>query len=103
MGRRGRRARYWADRAGRALSADPAYAVCRCRPMRIGVLMSLVGPSTIMAQAARKAKPQPRSGTRIEVGPNIRVSNDGSVPHIESILAADPTDARVLIGAVTVQ
>lgn len=40
---------------------------------------------------------------RVTVGPNILVSLDGAVPHIEPMLACHPRDAKVLAAAVTVQ
>jgi hypothetical protein len=40
---------------------------------------------------------------RIDVGPNILVSDEMSLTHIEPTLVADPNDAKHLVGAVTVQ
>ena len=54
------------------------------------------------ACAAQAASQQP-AGARILIGPNILVTNDGIVPHIEPIVAAHPTNAKGLVGAVTVQ
>ncbi len=36
---------------------------------------------------------------RISVGPNMLVSRDGNVPHVELMVAANPKDARNLLGA----
>jgi len=38
------------------------------------------------------------SSARIVVGPNILVSRDGDFPHVEPIVAANPKDARNLLG-----
>lgn len=36
---------------------------------------------------------------RIVVGPNVLASGDGNIPHVESIVAVNPTNPRNLIGA----
>jgi hypothetical protein len=41
----------------------------------------------------------PAGGARVLVGPEIPVSSDGDVPHVELMAAAHPHDARRLIGA----
>src|SRR5262249_21167974 len=40
---------------------------------------------------------------KIVVGPNILVTDDGIVPHIEPHLAVHPANSKVLVGTVTVQ
>jgi hypothetical protein len=42
------------------------------------------------------------SGVRIDVGPNILVSKDGNVAHIEPHLAANPRDSKQLLGTAMV-
>lgn len=41
-------------------------------------------------------------GPRIVVGPDMLVSRDGNVPHIETIVAANPKNPRNLVGAAIV-
>ena len=48
---------------------------------------------------AALASPDAASPPRIVVGPNILVSRDGDVAHCETMIAADPTDSKNLIGA----
>src|SRR4030042_1100292 len=38
------------------------------------------------------------SSARIEVGPNILVSRDGDIAHCETMIAANPTDPKNLLG-----
>jgi hypothetical protein len=48
---------------------------------------------------AALASPDAASPPRTVVGPNILVSRDGDVAHCETMIAADPTDSKNLIGA----
>src|SRR5437660_929054 len=56
-------------------------------------------PAAPLARGSPVRQGQPR----IEVGPNIRVSDDGNVTHIETLFASHPTDPKFLVGTVTVQ
>ncbi len=58
---------------------------------------SLVLAATILASAL--ASPDVAPSPRVVVGPNILVSRDGDVAHCETMIAADPTDPKNLIGA----
>ncbi|HOC41695.1 MAG TPA: sialidase family protein [Thermoanaerobaculales bacterium] len=57
------------------------------------VLLALAVGSTIAAAAG-----QPAAAPRILVGPNMLVSRDGDFPHVELILAANPKNAKNLLG-----
>ena len=48
---------------------------------------------------AALASPDAGPPPRIVVGPNILVSRDDDVTHYETMIAADPTDPKNLIGA----
>ena len=77
------------------------------RPMRANCRWSLVTiltsslASLLLSGPASGAQGTPTSsrGARIVVGPEIPVSSDGDVPHVELMVAAHPRDARRLIGA----
>ena len=62
-----------------------------------------LGISLVMFCLAAGCKSGPNPGTqsgRIEIGPNVRVSQDGEFPHVETALAADPAHpARLVISA----
>ena len=60
--------------------------------MNAFVLALAVAVSTSPAAAADAASP------RIQVGPNILVSRDGDVPHVELMLATSPRNAKHLLG-----
>jgi hypothetical protein len=73
------------------------------------VVFWLLASTTVVASSQQQAEsPQkllgPASGfsgppaPRIVVGPNLLVSRDGNIPHVELIVAAHPTDSTVLIG-----
>jgi hypothetical protein len=57
------------------------------------VLIALTVGSTIVAAAD-----PPAAEPRIVVGPNMLVSRDGDFPHVELILAANPKNAKNLLG-----
>jgi hypothetical protein len=61
----------------------------------LGVAASL-GTATSEAPRAQQRIQRPAS---ISVGPNILVSRDGNVPHVELLVAAHPRDSLVLIGS----
>jgi hypothetical protein len=61
-----------------------------------GTKRPLVFFSTFVCLAAVTAA-QPRS-PRIVVGPNILVSRDGDIAHCETMIAANPTDPKNLVG-----
>jgi hypothetical protein len=61
------------------------------RTIRWLTLVSLLLPTLTTGSGAD-------SSARIVVGPNILVSRDGDFPHIEPIVAANPADARNLLG-----
>ncbi len=56
-------------------------------------LISIAATAVPLALAARDAAP------RVVVGPNILVSRDGDVAHCETMIAADPTNPKNLVGA----
>jgi hypothetical protein len=58
----------------------------------VAVLLALAVGPTVTAAAETTAEP------RITVGPNILVSRDGDLPHVELILAANPKNAKNLVG-----
>src|SRR5437868_1797444 len=66
------------------------------RSLSLIVLLSSLGISAANPMSAQ-ATP------RIEVGPNIRVSNDGNIPHIEPMFAVHPANPKLLVAVVTTQ
>ena len=56
----------------------------------------LVGVFTMACVAAAAGAETP--GPRIVVGPNILVSRDGDIAHCETMIAANPTDPKNLLG-----
>src|SRR5207249_10394359 len=87
--------------ADRTLRAFRANVIARFRFVR-GLALVAIFPLTSDAQSRRMGGASSSRSARVEVGPNILVSNDGSVTHIEPHLAADPNSLRRLVGAVTV-
>src|SRR3954465_10035654 len=65
-----------------------------------------IASAVIVAAAAAALVAQPRvtgpAPPRIEVGPNILVSHDGNVTHIEPHLGAHPNDPKKLVGSAIV-
>ena len=61
---------------------------------RVGILMTFTGA---IAAALWAAEGPQTFGIR--VGPNVLVSRDGDVPHAETMVAANPRDAKNLVGA----
>jgi hypothetical protein len=59
----------------------------------------IVAASAMLVAQPTLRRPTP---TRIEVGPNILVSYDGNVTHIEPHMAAHPTDSKKLLGSAIV-
>jgi BNR repeat protein len=61
-----------------------------------------IGSLTLAAMTPAVRLPTGREraveATRMTVGPNVLVSRDGNVPHVELIVAAHPTDPNVLLG-----
>ena len=54
----------------------------------------------IVSVAAAAALGAAESGAPLtRVGPNVLVSREGDVPHVETIVAANPRDAKNLVGA----
>src|SRR6478672_10029666 len=78
----------------------PILATTRAR------LTIAIASAVVVAASAAALVAQPRvSGPappRIEVGPNILVSHDGNVTHIEPHLGAHPTDPKKLVGSAIV-
>ncbi len=52
----------------------------------------------VFAPAASAQSPAPPAKPKVVVGPNILVSRDGDVPHVELVLAASPKTAKNLLG-----
>jgi hypothetical protein len=61
------------------------------------LLMASFVASAAAADTASKAAAPPKS-PRVLVGPNILVSRDGDVPHVELMVAASPKTSRHLLG-----
>lgn len=59
--------------------------------------------AAIAVQASVASAQSVPSRARIIVGPNILVSNDGIVPHVEPTIAVHPTTSRTLVAATIVQ
>ncbi len=57
---------------------------------------ALLLPMSFTAAGAQAQRPP--SAARIVVGPNVLVSRDGDMAHVELIVAANPRDARNLLG-----
>jgi BNR repeat-like domain len=62
------------------------------------VLAVLLASGITCAALARPYSTVPR----ISVGPNVRVSTEGRVAHVELTIAADPSDPGLLVGAAIV-
>jgi hypothetical protein len=68
--------------------------------MQIRLLMLALGVAMLQVTAAGEtlsAQPVGRAAV-ISVGPNILVSRDGNMPHVELLVAAHPRDSSILIG-----
>ena len=76
----------------------PILATTRARSTIAGVVIVAASTATLAAQPAAR-RPAP---SRIEVGPNILVSYDGNVTHIEPHVAAHPNDPKKLVGSAIV-
>jgi hypothetical protein len=61
------------------------------------LLAASIVPAAAAADAAPKAAERPKA-PRVLVGPNILVSRDGDVPHVELMVAASPKTSRHLLG-----
>jgi hypothetical protein len=59
---------------------------------------SLVATAVASDDAASKTSAAPPKPPRVLVGPNILVSRDGDVPHVELMIAASPKTSRHLLG-----
>ena len=68
------------------------------RLLRIGIGRALAAGLLISPLAALAADPPP-ARPRVVVGPNILVSRDGDVPHVELQLATSPKTSKHLVGA----
>jgi hypothetical protein len=76
-------------------------------PATTGARSTIAVASTVIVAASAAmlvAQPTVRGPAlpRIEVGPNILVSYDGNVTHIEPHMAAHPTDPKKLVGSAIV-
>jgi hypothetical protein len=66
-------------------------------------MIAIAGAAVAAAAPALVAQPVARGpAPRIEVGPNILVSHDGNVTHIEPHVGAHPTDPKKLVGSAIV-
>ena len=65
-----------------------------------------IASAVIVAASAPAPLAQPRASglaaPRIDVGPNILVSHDGNVTHIEPHVGAHPNDPKKLVGSAIV-
>jgi hypothetical protein len=64
-------------------------------------LAALLAASIVVPAAAADVSsktPEPPKAPRVLVGPNILVSRDGDVPHVELMIAASPKTSRHLLG-----
>jgi hypothetical protein len=73
------------------------------------ILFALAGGAAVSGQVANKSPTTIRTAgnpsaatTRIIVEPNVLVSTDGDVPHVETALAVNPRDSKNLIGCAIV-
>ena len=61
----------------------------------LAAALSACATSAVLAQGTARAAGA--AGARVLVGPNVLVSRDGDVPHVESHAAAHPADPRRLV------
>ena len=70
-------------------------SVLRCAVAATRRPIACAFAATLLVAAVRAETAAPR----IVVGPNVLVSREGDVAHCETMIAANPTDARNLVGA----
>src|SRR3954469_7203394 len=76
----------------------PILATARARST-IAVASAVIATSAALVS---QSPARPPAAPRIEVGPNILVSHDGNVTHIEPHLSAHPNDPKKLVGSAIV-
>src|SRR5438045_8046175 len=77
----------------------PILATTRARStIAVATAVIVASAATLVAQPPARQPLPPR----IEVGPNLLVSYDGNVTHIEPHLGAHPNDPKKLVGSAIV-
>ncbi|MEO8430651.1 MAG: sialidase family protein [Acidobacteriota bacterium] len=78
-------------------------SISRRAAISLLALLGAVGPyAAALPAAAPTPAPPARAAAlpRIEIGPNILVSRDGDVPHVEAHISANPKRTKSLLGGV---
>ncbi len=65
----------------------------------LAIALALLARAGGLPHPSRQASAQPATAAKIVVGPNMLVSRDGNIPHVELIVASNPTDPQNLVGA----